>query len=161
MAWYNPSVGYLCEYLGISTFGDSPYFARVECGLGGGEVKPPPVTSSLAVVPRGSRLNCPFRWVTWSPFESSGRSHAGRAENSQHWRQVVGCEPIPPPRNSGVSERETNSPVSKLNSRGTGGRLAHPWSDPREFSLETEVDSNFTLQSPLLRGGGMGSHPMT
>ena len=79
MAWYHPSVGYPCEYLGISTFDDSPFFARVECGLGCGEVKPPPVTSSLAVVPRGSRLNCPFRWPTRSPFESSGRSHAGRA----------------------------------------------------------------------------------
>ena len=28
------SVGYPCEYLGISTFGDLPYLARVECGLG-------------------------------------------------------------------------------------------------------------------------------
>ena len=87
MAWSHPSVGYPCEYLGISTFGDLPYLARVECGLGGSEVKPPPVTGSLAVVPRGLRLNCPFRWATRSPFESSGRSHAGRAENSQQYFQ--------------------------------------------------------------------------
>ena len=79
MARSHPSVGYPCEYLGISTFGDLPYLARVECGLGGGEVKPSPVTGSLAVVPRVSRRTCPFRWATRSPFESSGRSHAGRA----------------------------------------------------------------------------------
>ena len=40
------SAFYPCEYLGISTFGDLPYLARGECGLDGGEVKPPPVTSS-------------------------------------------------------------------------------------------------------------------
>ena len=83
--WYNPSVGYPRRYLGISTFGDSPYFARVECGLGCGEVKPPPLTSSLAVVPRGSRLNCPFRWATRSRLELRVRSHAGRARNSQQY----------------------------------------------------------------------------
>ena len=46
MARSHPSVGYLCEYLGISTFGDLPYLARVVCGLSGGGVKPPPVTGS-------------------------------------------------------------------------------------------------------------------
>ena len=92
MAWYHPSVGNPCEYLGISTFGDLPYLAWVECGLGGGEVKPPPVTGSLAVVPRGSRLNCPFPWATRSPFESRGRSHAGRARirnNINRWLHSV------------------------------------------------------------------------
>ena len=36
-------------------------------------------STCLRVNPRGSHLNCPFRWATRSQFEPRGRSYAGRA----------------------------------------------------------------------------------
>ena len=45
-----------------------------------GELERPTRDWFLAVVPGGSRLNCPFRWATQSRFELRGRSHAGGRE---------------------------------------------------------------------------------